>query len=135
MIARTVLSCFLLVCGTAMASPAFAGDSNVVDRWYQALRSNDRAAFGELMTEDARIFLNQLGVVQSRDDFIESLDTWEEVSADVQIYVSLDRVDEERLIARVCYQFPENSYTNSEIFSFDDGKIFQQVQERIQEGC
>ncbi|MEL7430567.1 MAG: nuclear transport factor 2 family protein [Pseudomonadota bacterium] len=132
MITRIALSCFLLVAGT---STVFADDSGAVDRWYKALRSNDRAAFAELMTEDARVFLNQLGVVQSREEFIESLDVWEEVSADVQIYVSLDRVDEERLVATVCYQFPENSYTNSEMFSFDDGKIFQQVQERIQEGC
>ena len=126
---------YVVLIWSSSINAVFADDSAAVNMWYQALKNSDGEILGTLMTDDARIFLNHLDVVQTRAEFIGSLDIWEDVAKDLEIEFVVDRLDEERLVAVVCYTFPDNAFTNRETFSFDEGKIFLQVQEREKSGC
>lgn len=129
---RLFTSVVFLMCFTGLAS---ADQQVIVTKWYEALKSVDRGAFQDLMSEDAKVLNIELQLVQNKEEFIEALDNWEDVAGDLILNYSTDRVDAERLVAVVCYQFPSNAFTNRETFSIEDGKIFQLLQEKIKDGC
>src|SRR5580765_7983388 len=56
--------------------PARADDGALIDRWYSALLVADRTELSELLADDVRIKLDDLGVVQSKQEFIASIDEW-----------------------------------------------------------
>lgn len=115
--------------------PAHADQQKAISDWFAALKTADRDVFGSLLTEDAKVIIKSLQTVQTKQEYIEALDTWEEVVGDLRLSYSTDRVDAERIVAIVCYNFAANSFTNRETFSFDDGKVFSVLQEKIQDGC
>ena len=55
-------------------TPARADDGAIINRWYSALLVADRTELSELLAEDVRIKLDDLGVVQSKQEFIASID-------------------------------------------------------------
>lgn len=129
---RFVSICLLLV---ACVTPAYAQQQSAISDWYAGLKTADRKVPAALLSDNARVTVKSLQIVQSKEAYIESLDTWEEVIGDLELTYTTDRVDEERIVAIVCYQFSENAFTNRETFSFEDGKILSLLQEKIQDGC
>lgn len=130
---KRLITLFIVL--SALTLPANAQQQETIAIWYAGLKSADKSAFEMLMTEDAKIILKELQVVQTKTEYIESLDNWEEVIDDLRLTYSTDRVDAERIVSIVCYQFKSNSFTNRETFSFDEGKVFQLLQEKIKDEC
>ena len=55
---------------------ARADDGAIISRWYSALLVADRTELADLLADDVRIKLEDLGVVQSKQEFIAALDEW-----------------------------------------------------------
>ena len=118
-----------------VTSQSAAADTKLIDRWYNALRTVDRPAFQQLLSDSAKIELKQLGVIQDKSEFIESLDNWEDVAGDLLISTTINGAGSNKLEVFVCYQFASNAFTNRETFWIEDAKVIRQIQEKMQEGC
>ena len=118
-------------------SPASA-QSSLLDRWYTALFDVNRVAIADLLTEDAVIDLKDLGVVQTKAEFIAALDEWEEAVKTANLAWLLEEgaeADETRATALVCYQFPDKELMIREVFAFRDGKIASSTQTTAADTC
>jgi hypothetical protein len=56
---------------------ASADDGAIIDRWYSALLVADRTELSELLADNVRLNLDDIGVVQTKRDFIASIDEWQ----------------------------------------------------------
>ncbi|MEM9331553.1 MAG: hypothetical protein AAGA53_09520 [Pseudomonadota bacterium] len=128
-----IILAFLLLLATLQTLAA--ENLTLTNRWYVSLRTVDRPSFERLLTNDAQIELKQLGVIQDKTEFIESLDNWDDVAADLLISNTIVSSSQTRIVLDVCYQFPSDSFTNRETFFFKAGRIERQVQERLREEC
>ena len=106
-----------------------------VARWFDALRTADRDAFAALIATDAKIDLRDLGIVQTRDEFIESLDSWEEAMEGATIEAKPVETTAGSAVMDVCYRFPGNAQRNRESYSFDGGAITAVTQETVGDSC
>lgn len=86
-----------------------AGDQ-VIERWYDALLRADRSALAELLSEDARISLDDLDVVQNKEE---------------------DGV----ATVMVCYDFPGNRMLMQETFAISEGRITASSQAEVADTC
>lgn len=117
--------------------PAIAQDTlpQPVEKWFAALRSVDRIAFGELMAKDAVIELRSLKFSQTREEFIAALDNWQELAGDTEITARPVSVGDGSTTVQVCYRRPSEAWTNLEVIRHRDGFVTGAVQERIAEDC
>ena len=106
-----------------------------VVEWFEALGAVDRIAFGELIAADAVIELRSLSFSQTKAEYIEALDNWEEFAADTEILTRPVSEREGGTTVQVCYRRPSEAWTNLEVFTFSDGFITGVVQERIADDC
>lgn len=135
-----MLNFYKAVCVVAllMGTSAYAQDdqSLVLNSWYKALSPVDRDTISSLLTDDAVVELKDYDVVQSKSEFIDSLDSWEDAIEDGSIkYKMKDVGSDEVIIAVVCYTFSSNELMTEETFKFSDGKIMNSVQATISEDC
>ncbi|MEZ5799471.1 MAG: nuclear transport factor 2 family protein, partial [Nitratireductor sp.] len=79
--------------------------------------------------------LKYLDIVQTKDEYIESLDNWEEIADSVSIRTKLISATAGSASVEVCYHFPDNERLNVESFVFSDGLIRSSVQELKAETC
>jgi len=107
----------------------------IIDQWYTALKTSDRTTFDTMLAANARIQIMDLGITQTKAEFIEALDNWEEAAKELKLSHEIGKVNETSATVEVCYEFPSNSFTNEETFEFSDGKVVSQVQQQIEEGC
>ncbi len=128
-IALAAFACLLAMAAQAQELP------QTVSRWYDALRTGDSAAFGQLIAADAVIELKASGIVQTREEFIASLDDWAELAAQGQMLVRPVSASENEAVAEVCYRFPGAERMNRESFTLADGKVTRLVQEEAGTGC
>ena len=56
---------------------ARADDGAIIDRWYSALLVADRTELTDLLADDVRMKLDDVGVVQNKQEFIDSIDEWQ----------------------------------------------------------
>lgn len=129
---RIAIAIIMLI---ALVSSANANDRSLVDQWYNALKASDRSAFEKILSEGAEIILKQLDVSQTKTEFIEALDNWENVAAGLELTYEAQNIDATGASAEVCYRFPASAFTNLEIFTFEGNRITQQEQQRLQDGC
>lgn len=129
-ITRPLAGC-MLAASLAAASPAMPQEQMPVPvlQWFAALGAVDRPAFAELITEDAVIALKDLGVEQTRDEFIAALDEWERTTRDAIILSRLVEIGEGEAVVEVCYRFSENEQFNVETFFHSADQITGSVQE------
>jgi hypothetical protein len=136
---RSVIAMVCLAAAMSAASFASARAENaILERWYTALFDVDRAALSELLADGAQIQLEDLGVTQTKAEYIASLDEWEEVARDTNFAWQIDAEapqDADQATALVCYQFPDNDLMMREVFSFGDGKITGSVQSAVGDTC
>ncbi|HSO46327.1 MAG TPA: nuclear transport factor 2 family protein [Rhizobiaceae bacterium] len=131
---KTGMVFFALAC--LLAVPAHAQElPQIVSRWYDGLRTGDAATFGELIAEGASIELKASGIVQTRDEFIASLDDWAQLATQGQILVRPVSATPDEAVAEVCYRFPGAERMNRETFSLAGGKVTRLVQEEAGAGC
>ncbi|MEZ5873038.1 MAG: hypothetical protein R3D32_14595 [Nitratireductor sp.] len=133
------LAGFSLVAGLFGSSTTISASQSPlpdpVDTWYEALQSADRETFDQIIAEAAVIELKYLDISQTKDEFIESMDNWEEIADSVTIETKTVTSGNGNITVDVCYRFPDNERLNSESFVFSDGLIRSSVQELKAETC
>lgn len=128
-----VCASILLLCTSAYAQD---DDQIVLKSWYQAHSPVNRNVISNLLTDDAMVELKDYDVVQSKSEFIDSLDSWEDAIEGGSLkYKIKDVANDEAITAIVCYTFLSNKLMTEETFKFSNGKIMNSVQVTIGEDC
>lgn len=118
-----------------MLSPARADDAAVVDAWYDALLRADRDQLAKLLTDDAVVKLQDLGLEQSRGDFIGSMDEWATAVEGAQIRHKLEKDEAGVATVIACYDFPDNDILMRETFRIAGDKISESEQVTLADNC
>ena len=127
-----------LAVGLALICSSATAQSSLLDRWYTAMFDVNRVAIAELLADDAIIKLEDLGVTQSKAEFLEALAEWEDIVKTANFAWQLEEgaaVDDSTATALVCYQFPDNDLRMREVFRFGAGKITGSVQSAVGDTC
>lgn len=114
---------------------ARADDGAIISRWYSALLVADRTELADLLADDVRIKLDDLGVVQSKQEFITSLDEWKGVVAGAAIRHRIEKSEGGVTTVIACYDFPDNDVLMQETFAVADNRITASSQAAIAENC
>jgi hypothetical protein len=115
--------------------PAAIAQQSVIDDWYAALAVPDWSRLDALLAPDARIRLTDLGVEQSKAEFITALDEWETAVAGATIRHRLEATDGETTTVLACYDFPANDVLMRELFRIRNGSIVENEQAVVAEDC
>ncbi|TPK89105.1 nuclear transport factor 2 family protein, partial [Mesorhizobium sp. B2-4-16] len=102
---KVFLAAALLISSLVRAS---ADDGAIIDRWYSALLAADRTELSELLADDVRMKLDDIGVVQTKQDFIASIDEWQSAVAGAAIRHRIERSENGETTVLACYDFPSN---------------------------
>ncbi|MGH6763416.1 MAG: nuclear transport factor 2 family protein [Phyllobacterium sp.] len=130
------ISLILLLFVTTHA-PALAQEpvSQLIEKWYSALASGDRQAFSDILSDNARIRLEDLEIEQNKQEFIESLDEWENAMRGSTITHRIEEMGQTSASVLVCYRFPDNELFGREAFRVANGQIVESAQSSISESC
>jgi hypothetical protein len=134
MIGHRLLSAFAIAFIFLTSFPASA-DEPVIQRWYEALLAVDREGLSAVLAEDARIRLDDLGIEQTKAEFIASMDEWQGAVAGAQIRHKVEAAQGKTTTVVACYDFPENDILMRETFSISDGLITENTQATVAEDC
>ena len=116
---------------------AMAGEAEkaTIDSWYKALIAVDRTSFANLLADNAKITLGDLDIVQTKAEFIASLDEWEDAMKGSTLRHTVETDAEGLVTVSVCYIFPDNESLTREVFGFTSGRISSSEQETISDSC
>ncbi|MBZ9797136.1 nuclear transport factor 2 family protein [Mesorhizobium sp. ES1-4] len=114
---------------------ARADDRAIISRWYSALLVADRTELADLLADDVRIELDDLGVVQSKQEFIASLDEWKGAAAGAAIRHRIEKSEGGVTTVIACYDFPNNDMLMQETFAVAGNRITASSQAAIAENC
>ncbi len=109
--------------------------SPVVQRWFQALTTVDRREFNKLLAEDAKIELRDLGITQTKAEFIEALDNWEDATKGAILLTRPLTSIGGKDVIETCYRFEENEQLNRETYISSQEVITSVIQELIGDKC
>ncbi|RWK83090.1 MAG: nuclear transport factor 2 family protein [Mesorhizobium sp.] len=112
-----------------------ADDGALIGRWYAALLVADRTELSDLLADDVRIKLDDLGVVQTKQEFIASIDDWEGAVAGAEIRHRIEKTEGGVTTVIACYDFPNNDVLMQETFAIADNRITASSQAAIAENC
>ncbi|RWA80537.1 DUF4440 domain-containing protein [Mesorhizobium sp.] len=129
---RSVLAAVALLFSLLAAR---ADDSVIIDRWYSALLAADRTELSALLADDARMTLEDLGVVQNKQEFIASIDEWQGAVAGATIRHRIEKSENGETTVLACYDFPENDTLMRETFTVLGGRITASTQTAIAQDC
>jgi hypothetical protein len=118
-----------------LATASAVAQESIVDRWYAALLKADGAALSELLANDATIRLDDIGVTQSKAEFIASMDEWQTAVKGAKIRHKIEAEMGDTIAVRTCYDFPNNDMTTRETFTTKNGLIMANTQMTIGENC
>lgn len=128
---RTALIAALLL----SAAPAHADDAAVITKWYEALGKPDREKLSALLDAKAVIQLQDLGLEQTKDEFIASMDEWETAVAGAVIRHRIEKNEAGTADVLTCYDFPDNDILMRERFRIDGEVITGSTQETVADNC
>ncbi|RWB18604.1 MAG: nuclear transport factor 2 family protein [Mesorhizobium sp.] len=129
---RSVLAAVALLFSLLAAR---ADDSAIIDRWYSALLAADRTELSALLADDARMTLEDLGVVQNKQEFIDSIDQWQDAVAGAAIRHRIEKSENGETTVLACYDFPENDTLMRETFTVVGGRITASTQTAVAQDC
>ncbi|SFO42538.1 hypothetical protein SAMN03159463_01850 [Mesorhizobium sp. NFR06] len=129
---RFFLAAMLLACTIVRAS---ADDGAVIDRWYSALLVADRSELSDLLADDVRMKLDDIGVVQTKQDFIASIDEWQGAVAGAAIRHRIEKSENGQITVLACYDFPSNDTLMRETFTVAGGRITASTQTAVAPDC
>ena len=115
--------------------PVHADDGAINSRWYSALLVADRTELSDLLADDVRIKLDDLGIVQSKQEFIASIDEWQGAVAGAEIRHRIEKSEGGVTTVIACYDFPNNDMLMQETFAVTDNRITASSQAAIAENC
>ncbi|MEQ1953745.1 nuclear transport factor 2 family protein [Mesorhizobium sp. CN2-181] len=107
----------------------------VVEEWYAALAVADRSKLESLLAPNARIRLGDLGIEQTKAEFVDSLDEWEAAVKGATIRHRIESGDGAVTTVIACYDFPANDVLLRENFRIEAGLILENSQDAIAESC
>lgn len=116
----------------AVSEPEMSGE---VQAWFVALTKVTHPGFKKLIAEDAKIELRDLGIIQTRQEFLDSLGEWEDATKGAILLTQMVSSKDGTDIVRVCYRFENNEQLNRETYYYADGKITSVIQELISKEC
>ncbi|MER8376349.1 nuclear transport factor 2 family protein [Mesorhizobium sp. M1409] len=128
----TVFTAAALLIATIAAR---ADDRAIISRWYSALLVADRTELSDLLADDVRIKLDDLGIVQSKQEFIASIDEWKDAVAGAAIRHRIEKSEGGVTTVVACYDFPNNDMLMQETFAVADNRITASSQAAIAENC
>jgi hypothetical protein len=114
---------------------ARADDGAVIDRWYSALLVADRTELSDLLADDVRMRLDDIGVVQDKQEFIASIDEWQGAVAGAAIRHRIEKRENGETTVIACYDFPENDTLMRETFTVVAGRIAASTQTAVAQDC
>lgn len=130
-----------LVLASSLSSYAADNHEQVLTKWYQALSTDvNHEAINSILSPDAVIDLQDLDIVQTKDEFIEALSSWEDAIEDGTIAFKLDDVmmSDKTVTSIVCYTFSSGSsgqMMTKEVFEFKNDQITKSVQSTLSDTC
>ena len=116
----------------AVNEPEMSGE---VQAWFVALTKVTHPGFKKLIAEGAKIELRDIGIIQTRQEFLDSLDEWEDTTKGAILLTQMISSKDGTDIVRVCYRFENNEQLNRETYHYADGKITSVIQELISKEC
>ncbi|MBO6916968.1 MAG: hypothetical protein JJ858_00925 [Rhizobiaceae bacterium] len=125
-----------LIC--CISTSSFAqNNSTMIKPWFQALKPVDREVISQLLADEAQIELKDYDITQTKTEFVEALDSWEDAIENGSIAYKIDHQnsDDDYIITKVCYKFTSNELMTVEMFLFNDGMIVKSVQETVADHC
>jgi len=114
---------------------ASADDGAIIDRWYSALLVADRTELSELLADNVRLNLDDIGVVQTKRDFIASIDEWQGAVAGATIRHRIEKSENGETTVLACYDFPSNDMLMRETFTVAGGRITASTQTAVAQDC
>ncbi|RAZ75324.1 nuclear transport factor 2 family protein [Mesorhizobium atlanticum] len=129
---RIFVAAALLVTSIVRAS---ADDGAIIDRWYSALLVADRTELSDLLSDDVRMKLDDIGVVQTKEDFIASIDEWRSAVAGAAIRHRIEKSENGETTVLACYDFPNNDMLMRETFTVAGGRIVASTQTAVAQDC
>jgi hypothetical protein len=88
-----------------------------------------------MLSPDVKVRLLDLNVVQSKDEFIASLDEWQKAAAGAAVKHRVVATDSDITTVLACYDFPANEVLMSETFRVVDNLLVENVQRMVAENC
>ncbi|TPI09246.1 nuclear transport factor 2 family protein [Mesorhizobium sp. B4-1-1] len=129
---KVFLAATLLMSTIARAS---ADDGAIIDRWYSALLVADRTELSDLLADEVRMKLDDIGVVQTKEDFIASIDEWQGAVAGAAIRHRVEKSEDGETTVLACYDFPSNDTLMRETFTVAGGRIVASTQTAVAQDC
>ena len=114
---------------------ARADDGAFIDRWYSALLVADRTELSDLLADDVQIKLDDLGVVQNKQEFIASIDDWQTAVTGAAIRHRIEKTEAGVTSVIACYDFPSNDMLMQETFAISGNRITASSQAALAESC
>ncbi|GEM_PF-1690406 len=106
-----------------------------ISDWYEALRQSDEGAFDTLLADTATIELKDIGITQTKNEFIQALDEWSELNGNAIFLTRLKAASENNIVVDVCYRFDFNEMQMQEAFLVDGNLITKSIQEKVSDSC
>lgn len=125
----------LLMLLAVLAPGAARAADGVIDRWYKALLAVDRPTLTELLADNAVIRLEDLGITQTKTEFITSMDEWQQAVTGADIKYRVESEDGASTTVLACYDFPDNDILMRETFVTAGGRISESIQGTVAESC
>jgi hypothetical protein len=124
------------VLALAALTPARASlETDLLDRWYALLERADTDGLSGLLARSAKIELNDLGVTQTKQQFLASMDEWRAAIDGGSIRYRIETTAAGSAIALVCYDFASNDLLTRETFTFVAGHITRSQQRTVAKEC
>lgn len=131
---RSLIAAIVLAAG--VFSPAWASfETDMLERWYSLLSRADADALSGLLARSAKIELNDLGVTQTKQQFLDSMEEWRVAIKGGSIRFQVESTSAGSATALVCYDFAANDLLTRESFTFVNGLITRSRQMTVAENC
>lgn len=119
-----------------LSAPMLAGGHiAIIDQYYAALQSADAGALAPLMAPKAEIILEDLDIIQTRDEFLASMDDWKVAIEGGELRHAITKRSDGIITVEVCYDFTDNNILVQERFTLNGGLITRQTQTQLDDDC
>ncbi len=112
-----------------------ADTKTLTDAWYDALAHGSDAGIGALLADDAVVVLEDIGVEQTKAEFVGALYEFRAAIKGGSVEHRIESATDTQSVALVCYRFPGNEMTVREIFTFAGDLIVKSVQAQTAGDC
>jgi len=125
----------LLALAVSLLPASAASNDEVIDRWYAMLVAANADGLSQLLADNVKIKLDDLGIEQNKAEFLGSMDEWKVAVAGAGIRHKVEGADGPVTTVLACYDFAENDILIRETFRIESGLITENTQTNVAEDC